>query len=251
MARMSEPRKIDVRTTDGVAPCWIHRPEGEAKLPGVILYPDAGSVRDVMHDVAAKVASWGYVVLLPSIFYRLGDYPPFDPKTVFTDPPERDRLMTVVRSLDLPSAMRDAGHYLDALFGIAGAAGDRAGTMGYCIGGRLAFATAGAHPTRVAAAASVHGGGLVDDTDESPHLAAGKIEARLWFGIADEDGSCTPAHQAKLVEALATAHVRYSIDHFKGRKHGFAVRDFPVFDESAAGLHHQRVEELFFAAFKR
>jgi len=201
--------------------------------------------------MAKHVASWGYVVLEPHIFYREGDYPPFDLKTAFSDPSEKARIMKIIGNLDAAAAMRDAGAYIDALLAEPGVAADRVATIGYCIGGKLAFLTAGHHASRVAAAAPIHAGGLVSDGDESPHLLASKIEARLYLGIADEDGSCSPAHQAKLIEALATAHVRFTIDHFKGRKHGFAMKDFPVHDERAESLHYLRVRELFTAAFPR
>jgi carboxymethylenebutenolidase len=169
-------------------------------------------------------------------------------KTVFAVPEERERLMKLVRSLDLASAMRDAAHWIRALRAEANVDGPVA-CMGYCIGGRLAFATAGAHAADVVAAACVHGGAIATDAPDSPHLAAGKIKARLWFGIADNDPSCTPAQQGMLVTALASAHVRFTADHFDGRMHGFAVRDFPVYDEDAAATHWRRIEELFAASF--
>jgi carboxymethylenebutenolidase len=248
---MSDPKKIEVKTPDGVAPCYVTRPEGDAKLPGVIMFPDAGTVRPDSHAMAKRVASWGYVVLEPHIFYREGDYAPFDMKTVWGDAPERDRIMKMLGNLDDASAMRDAGAYIDALFAEPHVAGDKVATMGYCIGGKIAFLTAGHHASKVAAAAPIHAGGLVTDGDDSPHLQASKIDARLYLGIADDDGSCSPAHQAKLIEALASNHVRFTIDFFKGRKHGFAMTDFAVYDERAATMHYHRTKELFEAAFDK
>jgi carboxymethylenebutenolidase len=246
---MTEPQKIDVKTDDGVAPCWIHRPQDAGDHPGVILFPDAGSVRQVKHDMAARLASMGYVVLLPHIFYRAGDYKPFDMATVFTVPSERERLMALIRALDLKSAMRDAAHYIRALREQPGVRAGKVAVTGYCLGGRLAFATAGTHPSDIAAAASIHGGGIATDAPDSPHLQADKIEARLYFGIADADSSCTPEHQGVLVTALAKAHLRFTIDHFHGAAHGFAMEDFPVFRKDAAETHWRRLQELFGAAF--
>ena len=242
---MSDSTQLEVRTDDGVAVCHVHRPARAGTFPGVLFYPDAGSVRGTMHEMAARFAELGYVVLLPNIFYRQGAYPPFDFKTVFTDEQERARLMTIVRSLDNASAMRDAGHYLRALAAQDGVAAGPVGCVGYCIGGRLAFATAGAHPERVGAAASIHGGGIATDAPDSPHLAATQIRARLYFAIADNDQTCSPEQQARLVTALASAHVRFTIDHFAGAAHGFAVRDFPVYREAPAEAHVARVTELF------
>jgi carboxymethylenebutenolidase len=241
------PRQVELTTEDGRVPCWIHRPAdaAAAPLPGVLFYPDAGSVRPAMHEMAARVAAMGHVVLMPHIFYRHGDYPPFDLKTVFTVPEERERLMKLVRSLDIASAMRDAGHYLRALHAEAGVRPGPIGTMGYCIGGRLAFATSIHHPEAIAAAAVIHGGGIATQAEDSLHLQAARIQARLYFGIADNDPSCTPEQQALLVQALAAVHVRFTLDHFAGALHGFAVSDFPVYQEAAATTHWRRITELF------
>jgi len=246
---MTEPQKIEVKTADGVAPCWIHRPGGTGEKPGVIFYPDAGSVRPAMHDMSAKLAALGYVVLLPDILYRAGDYAPFDVKTVFGDPKERERLMGLMAALDRPSAMRDAEAYIGALRVQPGVRSGKVGCTGYCIGGRLSFLSAITYPNDIAAAGVVHGGGISTDAPDSPHLDVDKLKARLYFGIADDDRSCTPEQQGRLVTALAKAHVRYTLDHFKAASHGFAVDDFTVYDADAAGTHWRRLEELFAAAF--
>ena len=166
---MSAGHQIEVHTGDGVAPCWLHRPAAEGVYPGVILYPDAGSVRHTMHQLADRLAGLGYVVLVPHIFYRSGEYAPFDTRTVFVDPAERDRLRAIIRALEMPAAMRDAARYIEALHDQPGVAAGRIGCTGYCMGGRLAFLTAGAHPGAVAAAASIHGGGVATDAADSPH----------------------------------------------------------------------------------
>lgn len=238
-------QEIEVATDDGTAPCWIFRQEDKRPAPGVLFFPDAGSVRPTMNAMATRVAQLGYVVLMPHIFYRAGAYAPFDMMTVFSTPPERERLMTLVRSLDNVKGMRDAGHYLRALLAQPNVLGDRVGCMGYCIGGRLAFTAAGAHPDRVAAAAAIHGGGISTDAPESPHRQAAAIRGRIYVAVADEDPSCTPAQQAELVKTLAGAKVDFTLEHFAGCKHGFAVDDFPIYDRAAAERHWARVATLF------
>jgi len=245
---MADPVAIEVSTDDGVALCWLHGADPQVPRPGVLLFPDAGSVRPTMHAVAERVASWGYAVLVPHIFYREGAYQPFDVETVFANPAERARLMKMVHALDHASAMRDAGHYLRTLTAHPGVTGTHVRVMGYCIGGRLAFATAIAHADRVSAAASIHGGGLATDAPDSLHTQAAAIGARLYFAIADNDNSCTPAQQGLLLTALAAAHLRFTVDHFRGAAHGFAVADFPVYDLAAAEQHAERVRELFAAS---
>lgn len=242
---MFAPVKIEIRTDDGVAPCFIHRPRVDGRFPGVIMYPDAGSVRATSMEMAARLAERGYVVLLPHIFYRAGEYKPFDLKTVFQDPSERDRLMTLVRSLDMASAMRDARHFIRTLEEQPYTSAGRVGCVGYCIGGRLAFTTAGVHTERVGAAASIHGGMLASDQPDSPHKNAAKIQAKLYFAIADNDPSCTPEQQGTLISALAGAHIDFTVDHFADCKHGFAMPDFPMYDQAAAERQWARVFELF------
>lgn len=245
---MTEPTKLAVKTRDGIAPAWLHRPEGDATLPGVVLIPDAGSVRPATQAMAARLARLGYAVLLPDIFYRAGEYAPFDTMTVFEDPKERDRLMTLVRSLDRDKMVSDLDDYITALLSQPNVGQRPVGLVGYCIGGRMAFVAAGALGARVGAAASIHGGGLATDAPDSAHLYADKISASLYFAVADEDGSCTPEHQGKLVTALAAAHLRFSLEHYPGAKHGFSMTDFPVHDARAEAQHWDRVERLLASA---
>lgn len=248
-AAMADPVKIDVTTDDGVATCWVYGADAATPRPGLLLYPDAGDVRPSMQELAAEVASYGYVVLMPGIFYRSGDYPPFQMATVFSDPSERARLGKIMAQLDTASAMRDAAHYLRALREQPGVAGDRFGAFGYCIGGRLAFLTATHFPDQIAAVAPIHGGGLVTDKPDSPHAKIADLRASVYLGIADNDQSCSPEAQGTLLSALAAAHRRVTIDHFADCGHGFAVADFAVFNAAAAKTHLARLRELFASAF--
>lgn len=240
-----EIQELEVTTADGKVPCWVFRQEDRRPAPGVLFFPDAGSIRPTMNAMATRVAQLGYVVLVPHIFYRHDPYPPFEMQTVFTVPTERERLMKMVRALDSASGMSDADAYIAALLAQPGLVGDRVGCMGYCIGGRLAFNAAGAFPERVAAAASIHGGGIATDAADSPHRLADRIRGRIYFAVADEDGSCTPDAQAELVKTLAKARVDFTLEHFAGRKHGFAVDDFAVYERDAAERHWDRVATLF------
>jgi carboxymethylenebutenolidase len=211
----------------------------------VILFPDAGGVRPGMHEMAERLASHGYLVALPNLFYRAGAYAPFDLKTVFSDPAERARLGAMMKQAGVVPVMRDTEALLDVLAREPGARADQVGIVGYCMGGRLAFAAAGAHPTRVAAVACIHGGNLATDDPTSPHLQAGKIRAQLYFGVADNDQSCTPEAQALLKAALDDAKVRYTMELYPGASHGFAPPDLPVYDHAASERHWERVLALF------
>ncbi len=241
----SSAQRIDVQTDDGTAPCWVHAPAGTGKLPGVLMFPDAGSVRAAVHDVAQHLASQGFVVLVPDIFYRAGAYAPFDFRTVFSVPSERERLFGLIHSLDPASAMRDAAHYLRALREQPGTAPGKLGVTGYCMGGRLAFLTAATRASDIGAMAGFHAGGLVSDAPDSPHLLASTIQASVYLGVADNDTSCSPEHQGALATALGQAHVDYAIELYRGAAHGFAMPDAPVFDAAASQRHMERMVGLF------
>ena len=243
----SRHEAIEIRTGDGTARAWIHGlGEGGGARPGVILYTDAFGVRPTMREMAERLAGLGYVVLVPDVFHRSRDFPPFDLGTVFEVPSERERLMTLIGSLTQDRVRADSGAYLDALAARADVRKDRIGITGYCMGGRMAYLTAALHPDQVRAAASFHGGGLVTDKPESPHRLADGVKASLYFGVADEDRGCTPEHQGALAAALGAAHVDYRIELYPGKKHGFAVSDHvAAYDREAGERHWRRIQAFF------
>jgi carboxymethylenebutenolidase len=196
--------------------------------------------------MAERLARMGYVAMLPNVHYRAGDYAPFDMATAFSDPSERARIMELLATLTAERMMADSGAYLNAIAARSGVRSDRIGITGYCLGGRMSFLTAGAHPDKVRAAASFHGGSLATDKPESPHRLADRIRASLYFGVADPDASCPPEQQAALAAALGAAHVDYRIELYPGKKHGFAVEDHgPAYDQEAAERHWRRLESFF------
>jgi carboxymethylenebutenolidase len=239
--------KLDVHAADGVMDVYLHRPPGPASAPAptVIMYPDAGGVRPVMHGMAERLASHGYLVVLPNVLYRAGPFAPFDFKTVWGDPAERARIMSIIKQADVVSVTRDTEALFEALDREPGARTDQVGCMGYCMGGRIAFYVAGALPARVAAVACIHGGQIAVDDPTSPHLQAAKIRAKLYFAVADNDQSCTPESQAKLKAALDEAKVRYDLEVYTGALHGWTMTDFPVYDQAAAERQWERVIALF------
>jgi carboxymethylenebutenolidase len=219
---------------------------GDGPVPGVVMYIDAYGVRPAMREMAARLAGLGYAVLLPDVLYRAGAVAPFDIGTVWTDPPERARLMGLIQSITLDRLRGDAAAWLDALAAVPGVRGDRLGTTGYCMGGRLAYLTAAIHPDRVRAVAAFHPGGLVTDAPDSPHRLADRVKASLYLGLADEDRGCTPEHQGALAAALGAAHLDYTLELYRGKRHGFAVTDNTgIHDRDAAERHWRRLAAFF------
>ncbi len=242
---MTSRATLDVTTPDGVVACTTHRPDGPDPFPAVIFFMDALGARPALDEMAARLAQAGYFVLAPNLLYRAGPVAPFNPKTVWTDEAERARLMKVIGTVQPAPMMRDAGLYLDALSRTPGVKADRVGVVGYCLGGMLAFRAAAAWPERIAAAASIHGGHLVTDQPDSPHLGAGRVKGRLYFGCADNDRSCTAEHRATLTQALEAAHLKAEVEFYEGKAHGWAISDTPVYNRDGAERHWVKVLGLF------
>ncbi len=236
-----------VTTSDGTCPVTLHTPDGTGLWPGVVMYVDAGGVRDTMHDMAAKLAGHGYAVLLPDVYYRHGDWEPFDMRTVFGDPEQRTRLMTMVGSVTPDMIAADAGAFFDFLDSRPEVKGSAFGVFGYCMGGRTSVIVAGRQPDRVAAAASFHGGGLVTDDANSPHLLADQMKATVYVAGAENDGGFTAEHAETLDKALTAANVEHMVE-FYPAGHGFAVPDNPPYDKAAADRHWAALERLFGAS---
>jgi carboxymethylenebutenolidase len=242
-----------VTTPDGTCTVHLFTPEGsdiQGPWPGVVMFPDAGGVRDTFYQMAAKLAGFGYAVLLPDVYYRKGDWAPFDMASVFGDEKERNRLMFMVGSLRPDKITRDATAFFDYLAARPEVAGERFGVCGYCMGGRISLMVAGRLPDRVAAAASFHGGGLVADTPDSPHLLADRISATVYVGGAENDASFTADHAEQLDKALTAAGVQHTIEWYQAA-HGFAVPDNPPYDAAADERHWAAMTETFSAALPR
>ena len=233
-----------IATPDGTCPVTLHTPNGAGPWPGVVIYPDAGGVRPTFDEMAETLAGAGYAVLLPDVYYRQGDWQPFSMATAFTDPEERTRLFGMIGSLTQDMIAADAGAFFDFLAQRPEVAGDRYGVCGYCMGGRISLIVAGRHAERVAAAGSIHGGGLVTDGPDSPHLLADRMTGTVYVGAAENDGSFTPAQAEILDKALEAAGVPHTIETYHAA-HGFAVPDNPPYDVEAAQRHWLALQLLF------
>ena len=233
-----------ITTPDGNCPVQLFTPDGPGPWPGVVMYPDAGGVRDAFDAMAAQLAGFGYAVLLPDVYYRNPGWAPFDMATVFADAGERARLFSMIGQVTPDRMVVDAEAFFDYLAGRPEVRGDRFGVCGYCMGGRTSVVVAGRVPDRVAAAASFHGGGLVTDAPDSPHLLAEKMRATIYVAGAANDASFTKAHAATLDEALRSAGVEHTVE-FYPAEHGFAVPDNAPYDADAADRHWAALREVF------
>ena len=236
--------QVTIRTRDGDCPTHVLTPDGAGPWPAVIMYMDGLAIRPTLVEMAARLAAHGYVVLLPDMFYRFGPYAPLVPKEVF----KRDFRAIVgpmMATTDNHKAAEDTAAFLAWLDTRDDVAGPKIGTVGFCMGGGMALAAAGAFPDRVAAAASFHGGRLATDTPLSPHLLAPKIAAEVYVAGADNDATYPPDMAGRLEQALGDAGVRHVCEIYPGAAHGWMKPDFPVYDEAAAERGWREMLALF------
>ena len=239
---MSEP--VEVTTPDGVADAYLARPDDQPR-PGVLFIMDAFGLRPAIAEMADRIAADGYVVLAPNVLYRAGRAPVL-PVPDMADPEQRTSFLEAVRSLMgqlTPERLAaDSAAYLDYLGEVA-SPGPVAIT-GYCMGGRVGWRIAAAHPDRVAALAAFHPGGLVTDAPDSPHRSAADMKAELYFGFADQDPSMSADQIAALERTLEKSGARYRSEVYDGARHGYTMADQAVYDEAAAERHFRELRAL-------
>ncbi len=226
---------VQVKTPDGTCDAmFIHPTTGSH--PGVLIWPDAFGLRPSMRDIGKRIAAEGFSVLVPNPFYRVAKAPVIeDPASFsFANPTDMAKLRPLMASVNAAGAAeKDAAAYvafLDAQSQVNKA--KKIGTQGYCMGGPLVMKTAAALPDRIGAGASFHGGGLVTNNPDSPHLLAPKMKARMYIGIASNDDSRQPDAKDKLKEAFAAAKVPAEIEVYPSL-HGWCVPDMPKSAEGA------------------
>ena len=224
--RLVRETDVEVKTPDGLCDAVFLHPE-RGSHPGVLLWHDSPGLRSIMRDLGKRIAGEGYSVLVPNLFYRAHRAPVFDASFDYANnPADRDLYARTVASFLAPGAAdRDAVAYIAFLDSQPQVNKQKKiGTHGYCLGGPYIIRTAAAMPDRVGAGASFHGGFLVTNKPNSPHLLAPKIKARLYFAIAADDDKREPEVKNILREAFAAAKVRAEIEVYPNALHGWCVQ---------------------------
>jgi carboxymethylenebutenolidase len=231
-------RQIDVTTPDGEMTTFIVHPEHAGPHPIVLYLMDAPSIRPALHDMASRLASAGYYVLMPYLFYRGGPFREFGMSD--EDMHARRELMDTITPTNI---VGDA----EALLAVAAAdpaAGSRdVGAVGFCMSGGLVVSLARALPERVAAVASIHGAWMVRDGDDSPHRDLDSVRAEIHLAWVDPDETAPADTIPVFRDALDAAGVSYSFDLVTDAAHGFAPAG-PRYDRAASELHWERVHSL-------
>ena len=244
-------QKIEIKTRDGICPSYVYRPAAGGPWPAVLVFMDGVAIRPAMLEIGERLAPHGFYVLLPDLFYRSGAYAPMDPHKVFSDPAKRKILMEKFFALATPAnIMSDTGAFLDYLAAQPDVQPGGIGTTGYCMGGLMSLTAAGTYPDRILATASYHGGRLATDAPDSPHLLAPKIKSRVYIAGAIEDQSFPDAMKERLEQALTAGGVDHKIETYQAR-HGWVLRDTPVYDAAACERHWQTLLSLFAATLRQ
>lgn len=235
---------IRIATRDGDCPAYVFHPDGTGPWPGVLLYMDGLGMGEPIRALAQQIASHGYVVLAPDLFFRAGTYERA-PMSMFADPDKRAQWFAKFMAVASPAnVMSDTEAYLAYLASRPDVRGSRFGTTGYCMGGTRSLTCAGTFGDRIAAAAAFHPGHLATDAPDSPHLLAPNIKARVYIGAASDDPSFPEAQQQKLAAALTAAGVRHVIETYPAQ-HGWTMPDTPVYDAACAERHLTALLALF------
>lgn len=212
-------RELALETSDGIMPTFLVHPERHGPHPAVLMLMDGVGMREALRDQARRLASAGYFVMLPDLYYRAGSGEVLDPSR----PADMTRIMELVRSVTPERAMSDAGRCLDHAARDPAARKAPAGVLGYCMGGRLAVVAAQALGPRIAAAAAIHPGFLDGALDALLRSDLKQISAEVYIGAADDDPTFTPEQRSRLQRALDAHSIRCEIELHRGGVHGFAV----------------------------
>jgi carboxymethylenebutenolidase len=232
---------VTVTTPDGSCDAYFVHPES-GTAPGVLLWPDIFGLRPAVRNMGKRLAESGYSVLVVNPFYRVKKAPT---AAAGSATPIQD-LMPLARALNETTQMTDAKAFvawLDAQKSVA--KNRKIGTEGYCMGGPIAFRSAAAVPDRVGAVASFHGGGLVIDAPNSPHLQAAKTKAQFLIAIAENDDARAPNDKTVLKETFAKANLPAEIEVYAGAAHGWCPPDSRVYNEPQAEKAWSRLLALY------
>src|SRR6516162_6438234 len=235
---------LDIATKDGAMETFSVRPD-RAAHPPVLLLMDAPGVREELCDMARRLASVGYAVLLPNLYYRAGRDTKYGPQVLVHGSPEHQRMRAVRTKMMIPPVMDDIAAMIGYLDAAEGVRAGPIGVHGYCMSGPYALAAAARFPDRIAAAASFYGTWLVSDAVESPHRSLGKVKGELYIACAEHDELAPPAMVGELRTLFERAGSPGELELYAGVHHGFAFPQRKVYDKPAAERHWERLIALY------
>jgi carboxymethylenebutenolidase len=236
---------VDIRTPDGTADAYFIHP-AKGKHPGVLIWPDIFGLRPAFKEMANRLAESGYSVLVINPFYRTKKAPTAPENPDFNDSATRQALMTLAGTLSATTAVTDAKAFVSFLDSQPSIDKKRKmGTTGYCMGGPFVLRTAATFPDRIGAGATFHGGGLVTDKPDSPHLLIPQMKAHYLVAIAENDDEKQPDAKNVLRDSFAKAGLPAEIEVYAGTLHGWCPPDSHVYNHDQAEKAWGRLLVLF------
>lgn len=237
-------RTVAIKTSDGECDGFFVHP-AKGKHPGVIYWPDVAGPREATTVMARRLAREGYAVLVVNPYYRTAKAPLLDSLAEWRTPEGQAKIGPARALLNADRITRDAAAHVAFLDAQAAVDTRRGiGTQGYCMGGPFTIRTAAAAPERVKAAASFHGGGLVTDQPDSPHLLIAGTQAAFLIAIARNDDAKSPGDKAALAEAAAAAKRSAEVEVYAA-DHGWCVPDAPAYDQAEGDRAYRRLLALY------
>jgi carboxymethylenebutenolidase len=236
---------LDLATADGAMETFISRPERGGSFPAVFLLMDAPGIREELRDMARRLATIGYYVVLPNLYYRAGRDTIFGPSVLEEGSAERDRMRAVRTKMTIHPVIKDIAAMLDFIDRQSEVKQGQVGCHGYCMSGPYALAAAARYPDRVTAAASFYGTWLVSNAEESPHLSFGKGKGELYIACAEHDELAPLPMVDELRTLFQRAGSPGEIEYYPGVHHGFAFPQRWCYDKPAAERHWERLITLY------
>jgi carboxymethylenebutenolidase len=236
---------LDIATTDGSMETFICRPERSGPYPPVFFLMDAPGIREELRDMARRLATVGYCVLLPNLYYRFGRDTTYGPDVLEHGSAEHQRMRAVRTKMTIPPVMEDIAALLRFVDGRGQVKRGPVGCHGYCMSGPYALAAAARYPERTAAAASFYGTWLVSDAVESPHLTLGKAKGELHIACAEHDDLAPMPMVEELRQLFARSGAAGELEIYPGVHHGFAFPQRRIYDKPAAERHWERLIALY------
>lgn len=239
-------RQIELKTSDGVLDTFIVKPDGDGPHPAVIIYMDAPGIRQELRDMASRLATVGYVVALPNLYYRIGtegNYG-YDLARIRTDEEHTKKMHECRMSLSNAGIIEDTRHLLEALAKEPGVADGAIGCIGYCMSGQFVVSVAAEFGEKIAAIASFYGVGLVSDAPDSPHLRASEVSAQTYLAFASDDPWVPDSVLERLPGIIQESGWPAQIEIYPETSHGFAFPMRPDYRRSAGERHWERIFSL-------
>lgn len=237
--------EVSIKTPDGTADAYFVHPVS-GRYPGVLIWTDILGLRPAFRQMARRLAESGYAVLVPNPFYRTRSAPIVPAGATLQDEKTRTTLFALMATLSAQTHLTDAKAFI-AFLDAQPAVNTRRkiATTGYCMGGPIVLRTAGAFANRIGAAASFHGGGLVTDKPDSPHLYIKQMRGQALIAIADNDDKRSPGDKDVLRQAFAAANQPAEIEVYAGAMHGWCPPDSMAYNKDAAEKAWSRMLAMF------